>query len=246
MAFGKKIHWQVLNHHVQLLKFLTNLRGGVACIFISVLLLLAVSIAAPESNSNAIFKVKANQNSSTPNISIHFGSFGYCVHDLPVGNDFLDNCTDSAIGYSPSEAIEPTLKVYMTDAARSKSTMFTRALVLHPIACVVALVATLQCCRTGFRNNLAGTFIGCNALMLVVTVIAFDFQLANTVRVAVTDQNEHRASVETAGIWVTVAAGLFLLLGVTLVFFTCCTGRRKQHKTSGSKKHIKGRGRSKK
>lgn len=83
------------------------------------------------------------------------------------------------IGYSPSEAIEPTLKVYMTDAARSKSTMFTKALVLHPIACVIALVATLQCCRTGFRNNLAGIFIGCNALMFVVTVIAFDFQLAN-------------------------------------------------------------------
>ena len=60
-----------------------EIRVGVLFLLSSAILLLVTSVSAPAVNDIAILKVKLTNKTDIRHSSVTFGSFGYCILDVP-------------------------------------------------------------------------------------------------------------------------------------------------------------------
>jgi hypothetical protein len=122
--------------------------------FIAALLFLLVSLSVPIIKTISLFDLSISYNSgslvnSSVNAVVNFGLWGYCRSAIRVsvfgtGTETKPTCSTPKLGYQFDSATARALQ--LDDLTDIVSKALTAALVLHPIACVLAfisLVATL-------------------------------------------------------------------------------------------------------
>ncbi|RYO79444.1 hypothetical protein DL764_010024 [Monosporascus ibericus] len=196
---------------------------GAFLLFISTVLLIITDITAPAASNLAIFRVHIN--SENPSGNVYYGTFGYCI-------DGQNNeCTSSAVGYSPSQAL---LRIGLVSSPLSdaeKIEGYTKAMVLHPIATCLNFIAFLLAVRQGVMLSLSAFLVALLAVILTLVAMAVDLTWFNMLR---DDLSPVDVSLST-GFGTLAAAFACSLLGAIIVLFTCCTARRrrKAHKPQG-------------
>jgi hypothetical protein len=129
----------------------------------------------------------------------------------------------------------------------------TNAFVLHPIACALAFIAAL-CSIGGVIGGLVGSIFAVIAWAITLVVMVIDFVvfgvcalssvlslaarrrygifadtglLLQVIKNHVNKDGSGSHAVYSVGMWTCLAAMVLLFLGAIIVFFTCCTRRRK-------------------
>ncbi|KAK3673355.1 hypothetical protein LTR78_006901 [Recurvomyces mirabilis] len=208
---------------------------GVALLFISSLLLLFTTISAPIMNGVSLLHVTLTNETQIRHSSVSFGTFGYCILDVPPIQTDQDWCTKRYIGYEPADIMAKIDKTSFSEIAAGTSDSLTRVMVLHPVACGLTFVAFLCSMGAGVVGSLAGVFVAFVAWILVLISLAVDFSLFGIVRHHVnTDKSGSQAKFGSA-IWLLLASFVTLFLGMLIVFFTCCSAQREKKRGAGVK-----------
>jgi len=206
---------------------------GVASIGVAAVLLGLVAFDVPYFKSIYFLRIDlsgaaastAAANQTTPFVDL--GVLGYCTN---LQNGLGLQCSPAQIGYSLSEAskyINGTLPGILSNGVNVAAAALTKALVLHIVALVVALVAfgfallallgipfIAECCADCFSG-----FAGATGL----TVFIFDLAFFFIIKKRVNEETGVNSAVMGNAIWLTVIA--MLLLFVTPILFLigrCC------------------------
>ena len=89
-----------------------------------------------------------------------------------------DFCYPRTIGYAPA-TIMSTIdhSASLSDSGRHTVDALTKAMILHPIACVLAFIAFLLSCGAGVVGSLLGVAVAALAWILALVVMAIDFSI---------------------------------------------------------------------
>lgn len=211
---------------------------GTFLLFASFVLLLVTSISAPVVGDIAILKVMLTNGTDIRNSSVTFGTFGYCVLDVPPDNTDQDWCSSKHIGYKPAlimEAIDK--KISFSSAARSSADGLTNAMVLHPVACGLAFIAFAFALGAGIVGSLFGAIVAVLAWIVTLVVMAIDFALFGIVKDHVNRANDGIHAFYSIGMWTTLAAMVCLFFGAIIVFLSCCGARKERRRNHNSHDH---------
>jgi len=200
---------------------------GVAFIFISAILLLITSISSPVIGDIAILKVVLTNHTDIRNSSVTFGSFGHCILDVPPITSDQDLCFPKTIGYKPAEIMSAIDGTSFSHAGTNVTDSLTNAFILHPIACGLAFIAAF-CAIGGVAGSLIATVIAVIAWTLTLVVTVIDFVVFGVIKNHVNSDGSGSHAYYSVGLWACLAAMILLFLGTIIVFFTCCTGRRRR------------------
>ncbi|KAF2857779.1 pali-domain-containing protein [Piedraia hortae CBS 480.64] len=173
-------------------------------------------------NRNSLLRVTLPNETQIRHSSVTFGTFGYCILDVPPIDSPHDWCTKQHVGYSPARIIS-NINAALANSMRPFSEIssgvpagLTRIMVLHPISCALAFIALLL----SVTGGVAGTLLGATATSLawILTLIALvtDFvtfgvvrRHVNVARFGIDDAHRSHAKFGSA-IWLLVAAFVFL------------------------------------
>ena len=189
-------------------------------LFAASICLLITTITAPVANYISIFRVDLRNDSS-----VTFGTFGYCVLDVPEGGDY---CTSRQIGYRPAHEMASTEGTSFSEAAAATANGLTDVMVLHPIACGIAFIAFLTSMGAGFIGSLVGAIVGFLAWIITLVVLITDAISFSVIRNDVNDDGQGSLAYFGSGFWTLIAAFIMLFLGMLIVLFTCCSARRQR------------------
>jgi len=199
---------------------------GVAFLFGSAVLLLITTISAPVVNDIGILKVTLVNQTNFRHSSVTFGSFGHCVLDVaPVTTD-QDYCSKKSIGYKPAEIMSQVDGTHFSRVGTDTTDALTNAFVLHPIACGLAFIAAL-CSIGGVIGGLVGSIVAVIAWVITLVVMVIDFVVFGVIKNHVNSDGSGSHAVYSVGMWTCLAAMVLLFIGAIIVFFTCCTARRR-------------------
>ncbi|KAK5709257.1 hypothetical protein LTR17_019937 [Elasticomyces elasticus] len=210
---------------------------GVALLFISSILLLFTTISAPIINHVSMLRVTLNNQTDIRHSSISFGTFGYCILDVPLNNAEHDWCTKRSIGYEPADLIARIDKKELSEIASGTSDGLTRVMVLHPIVCGLSFLAFLAALGSGVIGSLVGAFIAFVAWVLVLVALAVDFSIFGVIRSHVNNDRSGIHASFGSGIWLLLASFVTLFFGMLTVFFTCCTAQREKKRARNAVKN---------
>ncbi|TKA79456.1 hypothetical protein B0A55_04220 [Friedmanniomyces simplex] len=210
---------------------------GVALLFISAILLLVTTISAPIIGDISLLRVTLTNKTDIRNSSVSFGSFGYCVLDVPPITTDQDWCGSRHIGYNPADIMARIDHIPFSEMAAGTSDSLTRVMILHPIACALAFIAFLCSLGSGIIGSLVGAFVAFAAWILVLVSIAVDFSLFGIIKHHVNNDKSGSVAKFGPGIWVLLAAFVTLFLGMLTVFFTCCTAQREKKRAGTAGKN---------
>jgi len=206
---------------------------GVAFIFIASILLLITTISAPVIKDIAILKVMLTNQTDIRHSSVTFGAFGHCILDVPPVTTDQDLCFPKVIGYKPARIMEEIDHTTFSSAGSDSADALTNAFVLHPVACGLAFIAGLVALG-GVIGGLIGTLIAAVAWIITLVVMAIDFAAFGIIKNHVNSDGSGSHAYYSIGMWTTLAAMVLLFFGMILVFFTCCSERRKNRGTRKS------------
>ncbi|EMD00834.1 hypothetical protein BAUCODRAFT_61895 [Baudoinia panamericana UAMH 10762] len=201
---------------------------GVALLFISSILLLITTISAPIWNHVSLLDVTLTNATSLRNSSVTFGTFGYCILDVPPVATHQDWCTHHKIGYAPADIMARIDHTSFSEMAAGTSDSLTRVMVLHPIVCVLAFAAFLTSLGSGIIGSLIGAFIAFVTWVLVLISLAVDFSLFSIVKHHVNHDKSGSKATYGSAIWLLLVSFVTLFFGMLIVFFTCCTHQREK------------------
>lgn len=212
---------------------------GVVFIFLAAILLLVTTISSPINGDIAILKVMLTNQTHFRHSSVTFGSFGHCILDVPPITTDQDFCFPKVIGYKPAVIMAEIDHTTFSKASSDSADALTYAFILHPIACGLAFIAGLAALG-GVIGGLISTFIAAVAWIITLVVMAIDFAAFGIIKNHVNSDGSGSHAYYSIGMWTTLAAMVLLFFGMVLVFFTCCTERRKNRgtRTSRNSKHV--------
>jgi len=198
---------------------------GVFLLFAAWVLLLVTSISAPVLGDIAIAKVILTNFTDIRHSSIVFGSFGYCVLDVPPVTTDQDWCGPKHVGYTPADVMSqvdgPGFQLAHPDAINN----LTDGFVLHPIAAFVAFVAFVIALIPVWLMSLLGALTALLAFFLSVIVMAIDFAVFKPIKDAVNSDGSGSVMSFSIAMWFVVTATICLFLGSIIVFLSCCSTR---------------------
>lgn len=206
---------------------------GVVFIFLASILLLITTISAPVVKDIAILKVMLTNHTDIRNSSVTFGAFGHCILDVPPVTTDQDLCFPKAIGYKPADIMAEIDHTTFRKASSDTADALTNAFILHPIACGLAFIAGLAALG-GVIGGLISTLVAAVAWIITLVVMAIDFAAFGIIKDHVNSDGSGSHAYYSVGMWTTLAAMILLFVGMILVFFTCCTQRRKNRRTRTS------------
>lgn len=203
---------------------------GSFLLFAATILLLVTTISAPVVDDISMLKVDLSNATSDHQSAITFGTFGYCTINTASGHNA---CSPKKIGYNPSAIIA---NVDGTDnfsnASEDSTKALTRVMVLHPIATGVAFIAFLLAVGAGVVGSFLGAIVSLIAFVITAVVLITDFVLFHLVKKHVNEDGSGSKASYGVGLWLILAAGICLLLGTLVVFFSCCSARL--HRSRGT------------
>lgn len=203
---------------------------GVVFIFLASILLLITTISAPVIKDIAILKVMLTNHTEIRNSSVTFGAFGHCILDVPPVTTDQDLCFPKVIGYKPAVIMAEIDHTTFRKASSDTADALTNAFILHPIACGLAFIAGLAALG-GVIGGLISTLVAAVAWIITLVVMAIDFAAFGIIKDHVNSDGSGSHAYYSVGMWTTLAAMILLFVGMILVFFTCCTQRRKNRGT---------------
>lgn len=200
---------------------------GASLILISAILLLVTTISAPVIGDIAILKVMLTNQTDIRHGSLTFGTFGHCALDVPPITTDQDYCGPKTIGYKIADIMSEVDGTSFNLASADSTNGLTNAFILHPIACGLALIASIFAFG-GFFGSIVGVLIALLAWVITFVVMVIDFVVFGIIKDHVNKDGSGSHAFYSIGMWTCLAAMILLLIGTILVFFTCCTERRKR------------------
>jgi SUR7/PalI family len=224
---------------------------GTFLLFAATILLIVTCISAPVVHNLSILKVELGNQPKGSHSNVAFGSFGYCINDVPgtgygifhkpspteqtLGNrrnlklttdsPNSDACSPSHVGYEPADIMNAIDGTKFSDAASSSTHALTKAMILHPIACGLNFIAFLLALGAGIVGSLLASIVALVAFILTVVVMIIDFVLFNIIRSNVNDDGTGASATYGAAAWTVLVSAICSLFGTIIVFFTCCSAR---------------------
>lgn len=207
---------------------------GTFLLFAATILLIVTCISAPVIHDLAILKVELGNQPSTSHGTVTFGTFGYCIN----GNDGnSDSCSPSQVGYSPAAVMQQVDNTQFSDYAASTTHALTKAMILHPISCVLNFIAFLLALGAGMIGSFLASVVALLAFLVTVIIMIIDFALFSIVRSNVNDDGTGANAYYGAAAWTTLVSAICSLIGTIIVFFTCCSAR--MHRNRGTNRASK-------
>ncbi|PQE05236.1 ph-response regulator protein [Rutstroemia sp. NJR-2017a BBW] len=198
---------------------------GTFLLFASCILLLIPTISAPVINDFGLLKVTLTNQTNGHNSSIHFGTWGYCVSHPQSTNDDKYYCTGKHIGYSPASIMNQIESTSFSHASSDTTKALTRVMVLHPVACGLAFISFLLALGAGFIGSLLASIVAFLTFIVTVVVMACDFVLFGIVKNHVNGDGSGSHAYFSESMWCVLAGMVAGLLGMLLVFVSCCSKR---------------------
>ena len=156
---------------------------GVFMLFAAAVLLLTTTISSPVVHDIGILKVTLSNSSN-----VSFGTFGYCVLDVASTQKGSDYCSRKSVGYKLADTMQSFDGTGFDGAASTSADALTNAMILHPIACAVTMIAMIMALLPGVCGAILGSMVTAVAWILTVVVMAIDFALFG-VRIIGSDSN---------------------------------------------------------
>jgi len=201
---------------------------GVFLLLAGWVLLLVASISAPVINHLSLAKVVLTNQTHLRNSSVSFGSFGYCILDVPPVDTQQDYCTRSHIGYQPSSVMASIEGTNFNVVASSTTNGLTNAFVLHPVGAAVAFIAFLVAIIPTWVTSLLGAIIAVIAFIISLVVMAIDFSVFGVIKNNVNRDGTGSHATYGTAMWLVLAATVALFIGAIIVFCSCCATRNKR------------------
>jgi len=206
---------------------------GTFLLFVASILLLITTISAPVVGDIAILKVMLTNKTDIRNSSITFGTFGYCVLDVPPIQTDQDLCFPKHIGYNPASIMSEVDQTTFTTAATDTTKALTRVMVLHPVACGLAFIAFLLALGSGVCGAVFASMVAAIAWLVTLVVMVTDFVLFGIIKRHVNGDGSGSHATFSTGMWTILAAMIILFLATFIVLFTCFSSRmHRQDRTS--------------
>ncbi|KAK7693627.1 hypothetical protein QCA50_003196 [Cerrena zonata] len=199
--------------------------------FVAFLLLLLVSLSTPITKSIYLFQLTAKASSSLFNASAdgsaRFGVWGYCLSAIDVSvlgfnHDSSAQCSKAKLGYDFDSNVQKTLRIDGLSDAISRTT--TAALVLHPIACVLAFLALVTSFVIRKRDGDVSRLIhllrlgtGLFAALLTTIVFLIDVIFVAIVRHKVNDASDGALNFNWGN-------AVWMALGATIALWAALVG----------------------
>ncbi|TKA64358.1 hypothetical protein B0A49_07386 [Cryomyces minteri] len=209
---------------------------GVLFILASAALLLVTTLSAPVNADIGILRVILTNKTDIRHSSVSFGTFGYCVLDVPPIQTDHDWCGPKIIGYDPAQIMAKIDNQPTSSVAHATADGLTRAMILHPIACGLAFLAFFLSLGAGVIGSLLGALVAFVAWVLTLAVMAIDFALFGVIKNHVNGDGSGSVASYGIGMRTILAAMVLLFFGMLIVFFTCCSARR--DKNADKKEHV--------
>ncbi|KAK5019808.1 hypothetical protein BJ546DRAFT_598506 [Cryomyces antarcticus] len=199
---------------------------GVVFILASAALLLVTTLSAPVNADIGILRVILTNKTDIRHSSVSFGTFGYCVLDVPPIETDHDWCGAKTIGYDPAQIMAEIDHQPTSSVAHATAAGLTRAMILHPIACGLAFLAFFLSLGAGVIGSLTGALVAFVAWVLTLAVMAIDFSLFGVIKNHINADGSGSVASYGIAMWTVLAATVLLFFGMLIVFFTCCSARR--------------------
>lgn len=189
-------------------------------------LLLVTTITAPVVGDLSLLKVTLTNFTNIRNSSVTFGTFGYCVLDVPPITTDQDWCSPRTIGYQPASIMATIEGTGFSTASGDTANGLTRVMILHPIACGLAFISFFLALGSGICGSLFASAVSFITFLITLVVMACDFAAFGIIRNNVNNDGTGSRAEFGVGMWTVLAAMVALLLGTIIVFFSCCFSRR--------------------
>jgi len=149
------------------------------------------------------------------------------------------------IGYDAVGVLTSVVNTQFGSTQRDSINNLTRAMILHPIASVLAFIAFLTSAGAGFFGSFLGSGVAFIAWLITLVVMAIDLaifgvrtllffnmlfgpltcSLVQILRNHVNSNSAADYANYSTGMWTCVAAMGSLFVGSLVVLFTCCSAR---------------------
>ena len=151
---------------------------------------------------------------------------------------FSDICTDSHVGYQPSDALDVAgTPTSFSDYAYDTTRALTKAMVLHPIACGLNFIAFILALGAGFVGSFLASMVALLAFLVTCAIMIIDFVLFAIIRSNVNDNGTDSRAEYGAAAWTTLVSAICSLLGTLVLFFTCCSARMHRRRAAVAPKN---------
>merc|ERR1711939_1263880 len=189
---------------------------GTFFLFASVVLLVIVSVGTPVWDSIAFLTADIPE-------ELRLGMWGYCL-----GSD----CTAAKLGYS-LDNFQNFDNDNLGDLAGTVVSGLTYALILHPIAAGIALIALFFALCNNIVTGILGSLV---AFFAFLVALAIDLGLFVTTKSRINDQYGAGTADYSIALWLTLAAlVLQLLAACTVCFVSRSNKRRRDREASGAR-----------
>lgn len=155
-------------------------------------------------------------------------------------DDNHDFCSGRHIGYDAANVMEEVDQTSFSDASRDTANGLTRVMILHPIAAGVSFIAFLLALGAGFFGSFLAAIVAVIAFIITVVVLVTDFVCFGIIKDHVNNGSDDSSNSHAsfgAAIWTILVAGICLLLGAVIVFFTCCSARLHKRRNAPAAKN---------
>ncbi|KAK4964395.1 hypothetical protein LTR66_003750 [Elasticomyces elasticus] len=210
---------------------------GVVFILASAALLLVTTLSAPVNADIGILRVILTNKTNIRHSSVSFGTFGYCILDVPPIETDHDWCGHKVIGYDPAQIMAKIDNQHTSSLSHGRSDGLAHVMILHPIACGLAFLAFFLSLGAGVVGSLVGAMVAFIAWILTLVVMAVDFALFGVIKKHVNADRSGSKASYGIGMWTTLAATILLFLGMLIVFFTCFSARRERNRNGHTGKN---------
>ncbi|KAJ4407124.1 hypothetical protein N0V85_004414 [Neurospora sp. IMI 360204] len=192
---------------------------GTFLLLAATVLLIVTCISAPVINDISIMKVDLGMPYLGPIKRVTFGTFGWCE----IAG--VDSCSSSHVGYNPANVMRTIEGIYFSNYAENTTKALTKAMILHPIACGLNFIAFLLALGAGLVGSFLASLVAALAFIVTVVIMILDFVTFSIIKSRINDSPTVSRAHWGSAAWTTLAAAICSLLGMIILFITCCSAR---------------------
>lgn len=156
-----------------------------------------------------------------------YGALGACVESSKTGSggDLTVTCY-RGFGYPLQEI---TNAFGSTIVMKTNYSFTTKALVLHPIACIISFISFLIAAFSNKFGFIFASLAAVLAFVMTIVCLVLDFIIFAGIYNITKNVKDTKAQFGIA-LWFVIIAAAALLLGQLFIFFQCCCGKSRREK----------------
>ncbi|KAK1778212.1 SUR7/PalI family-domain-containing protein [Copromyces sp. CBS 386.78] len=194
---------------------------GTFLLLAATVLLIVTCISAPVVNDISMMKVDLGNLHVGRFKRVTFGTFGWCE----IADGQADSCSKSHVGYNAANVMRTIEGTSFSNYSENTIKALTKAMILHPIACGLNFIAFLLALGAGLVGSFLASMVAALAFIVTVVIMIMDFVTFSILKSNVNDNNTGSRAHWGSAAWTTLAAAICSLLGMIILFITCCSAR---------------------